>query len=319
MNATTVQARPSSRSTRVLATVLVLIGLPVAMVLFEAVSFRVRNRNNGSLVSSGERREYLLYVPKRYDRARPTPLVISMHGAGLWGAAQRDISQWNEVAESDGLIVVYPSGVKGRGPRIWRADGGTDLTQDVTFISQLIDSLSATYNIDATRIYADGLSNGGGMAFVLSCTLSDRIAAVGLVASAQLLPWESCTDGRAVPMIAFHGTADNAAPYNGGRSWVAPNPFANIRTWTANWARRNRCGAIPVESVIAVDVTLRAFTDCAHDADVVLYTVQGGGHTWPGGGPLPAWFVGRTSDGVDATRVMWAFFREHPLQRQEVR
>ena len=319
MSATAVQARPSSRSTRVLAAVLVLIGLPVALVLFEAVSFRVRNRNNGSFVSSGERREYLLYVPKRYDRARPTPLVISMHGAGLWGAAQRDISQWNEVAESDGLIVVYPSGVKGRGPRIWRADDAAELTRDVTFISQLIDSLSATYNIDATRIYADGLSNGGGMAFVLSCTLSDRIAAVGLVASAQLLPWESCTDRRAVPMIAFHGTADNAAPYNGGRSWVAPNPFPNIRTWTAKWARRNRCRAIPVESAITADVTRRAFTDCAHDADVVLYTVQDGGHTWPGGGPLPAWFVGRTSDGVDATRVMWAFFREHPLQRQEVR
>ena len=315
MSATAVQARPSSRRTRVLAAVLVLIGLPVALVLFEAVSFRVRNRNNGSLVSSGERREYLLYVPKRYDRARPTPLVISMHGAGLWGAAQRDISQWNEVAESDGLIVVYPSGVKGRGPRIWRADDAAELTRDVTFISQLIDSLSATYNIDATRIYADGLSNGGGMAFVLSCTLSDRIAAVGLVASAQLLPWDWCTDRRAVPMIAFHGTADSATPYNGGRSWVAPDySFPSIQVWAANWARRNGCGAIPVESAIAVDVTRRAFTDCAHGADVVLYTVHEGGHTWPGGGPMPAWLVGRTSDGVDATHEMWGFFREHPLR-----
>ena len=314
MSAMAAEARPSSRRTRVLAVVLVLIGLPLVLVLVEAVSFHVRNRSNGSLVSSGEKREYLLHVPKRYDHARPTPLVISMHGAALWGAAQRDISQWNEVAESEGLIVVYPSGVKGRGPRIWRADGGSDLKWDVTFISQLIDTLSATYNIDPTRIYADGLSNGGGMAFALSCTLSNRIAAVGLVASAQLLPWDWCTDRRAVPMIAFHGTADSYAPYNGGRSWVAPNPFANIRTWTANWARRNGCGAIPVETVIAVDVTRRAFTDCAHGADVVLYTVHEGGHTWPGGGPMPAWLVGRTSDGVDATHEMWAFFREHPLR-----
>ena len=72
----------------------------------------------------------------------------------------------------------------------------------------LIDALQARYNIDPRRVYADGLSNGGGMAFVLSCTLSDRIAAVGLVGSAQLLPWEWCQDERPVPMVNFHGTAD---------------------------------------------------------------------------------------------------------------
>lgn len=314
MSAAAVEGRPPHKRTRVLVAVLALIGLPVAMVAFEAVTFRVHNRSNGSFVSSGEEREFLLYVPARYDRTRPTPLVISMHGAGLWGAAQRDISLWNEVAEREGLIVVYPSGVRGRGPRVWRAAGGREVSWDVGFISQLIDTLSATYNIDPARIYADGLSNGGGMAFVLSCSLSDRIAAVGLVASAQLLPWEWCTDSSAVPMIAFHGTADSAAPYLGGPSWVTPDPFANIRTWTANWARRNSCDPVPAESLVAEDVTRRAFTGCAHGADVMLYTVHGGGHTWPGGGPMPAWFVGRTSDGIDATREMWAFFREHPLR-----
>ena len=77
------------------------------------MSFNVANRTNGTLVSSGEKREYLLYVPESYDRARPTPLVISMHGAGLWGAAQREMSQWNRVADEHGFIVVYPSGAGG--------------------------------------------------------------------------------------------------------------------------------------------------------------------------------------------------------------
>ena len=299
----------------VLGAALALIGLPVVMVPIEAASFYTANRDNGSFVSSGEKREYLLYVPRGYDRRRPTPLVISMHGAGLWGAAQKEISQWNDLADKQRFIVVYPSGVGGKGVRIWRAQPGAGLTKDVRFISELIDTLKASYNIDSTRIYANGLSNGGGMSFVLSCTLSDRIAAVGMVGAAQTLPWSWCTDHRAVPMIAFHGTADRHVPYAGRSSWISSRPFPNVPRWTADWARRNRCGANPVESAVAADVTRRAYTNCADGADVVLYTIQGGGHTWPGGGPLPEWFVGTTTHTIDATSLMWAFFRDHQLLR----
>jgi polyhydroxybutyrate depolymerase len=299
----------------VIGTVLALIGVPAVLVPIEAALFHVRNRSNGSIVSSGQNREYVLYVPSSYDRTTPTPLVISMHGAGLWGAAQREMSRWNEVAERHGLIVVYPSGAAGGGLRIWHVDRGPGLMKDVRFISELIDTLEAAYNIDPTRIYADGLSNGGGMAFVLSCTLSDRIAAVGMVAAAQLLPWSWCTDHRPVPMIEFHGTADPVTPYNGGRKWVAPELFPSIPTWTASWARRNRCGTSPIEAVVAADVTRLEYTNCADDAAVVLFRVQGGGHSWPGGKPPPEWLAGSTSNSIDATSLMWAFFREHPLRR----
>jgi polyhydroxybutyrate depolymerase len=296
----------------VLGAALALIGLPVVMVPIEAVAFYSANRDNGSFVSSGEKREYVLYVPRSYDRSRPTPLVISLHGAGLWGAAQRDISQWNELADRKGFIVVYPSGVGGNGVRIWRAEPGDGLTKDVRFISDLIDTLSASYNIDSTRIYANGLSNGGGMSFALSCTLSDRIAAVGMVGAAQTLPWRWCTDEKPVPVISFHGTADPDVPYNGGASWISPRPFPNVPRWSANWANRNRCGGNPLDSTITGDVTRREYTGCADNAAVVLYTIHGGGHTWPGGMPLPEWFVGRTTRSIDATSLMWAFFVEHP-------
>ena len=300
----------------VLGAALALIGLPVVMVPIEAVSFYSANRDNGSFVSSGEKREYLLYVPKSYDRRRPTALVISMHGAGLWGAAQKETSLWNDLADEQRIIVVYPSGVGGKGVRVWRAELGAGLKKDVRFLTELIDTLKASYNIDSTRIYANGLSNGGGMSFVLSCTLSDRIAAVGMVAAAQTMPWSWCTDKRPVPMIDFHGTADPDVPYNGGPSWISPRPFPNVPKWAANWARRNGCGPNPVESTVAADVTRREYTSCADNAAVVLYTVRGGGHTWPGGTPLPEWFVGRTSRSIDATRLMWAFFSDHPLQKQ---
>jgi polyhydroxybutyrate depolymerase len=303
------------RDARVLRAVGLALSVPLVLLVVESVSFEIRNRSNATIVSSGEEREYLLHVPKSYDPARPTALVISLHGGAIWPAAQRDTSLWNRVADQEGFIVVYPSGTTGDGPRHWNANRGPGLAKDVRFIADLIDSLRASYNIDPARIYADGLSNGGGMAFVLSCRLSDRIAAVGLVASAQFLPFDWCTNERAVPMISFHGTADRSVPYHGGKSLVAAeHSFPAVPTWTADWARRNRCAPEPAETVVAADVTRLEYSGCAGDAGVVLYTVKGGGHSWPGGGLLPEWFVGHTSYGVDASREMWEFFRDHPLR-----
>src|SRR2546430_3020498 len=254
---------------RAIAAVLALLSLPLLLVLGEAVSFRVANKPNGSFISSGRKREYLLYVPKSYDRAKPAPLVISMHGAGLWGAAQRDMSQWNRVADAAGFIVVYPSGTGGKVVRVWHEEESPGVSRDVKFISELIDTLAAHFNIDSTRIYANGLSNGGGMAFVLSCTLSHRIAAVGLVASAQLLPWHWCTDRHPVPMIDFHGTSDPVVPFRGGTSWVVPGHrgFPDQLQWAAHWAQRNGCAPTPIDSVVAADVTRRAYAHCANDAE----------------------------------------------------
>jgi polyhydroxybutyrate depolymerase len=292
-----------------------ILSLPLVLTAIEAASFRAHNRNNGSLLSSGVRREYLLYVPRRYDRSRPAPLVISMHGAGGWPVQQMEITEWNRLADEQGCIVVYPSGLGGAGPRVWSVGTGPGLMRDVRFIADLIDKLEADYNIDRDRIYANGFSNGGGMTFVLSCTMSDRIAAVGMVGAAQTLPWSWCKERRAVPMIDFHGTADTFAFYDGGQSWVAPRPFPSVTVWTTNWAHRNRCAPAAVETSVAPDVTRREYVRCADDASVVLYTIRGGGHTWPGGLRLPEWFVGRTSASIDATGVMWEFFRAHPLRR----
>ena len=98
---------------------------------------------------------------------------------------------------------------------------------------------------------------------------------------------------------------------------INPDPpvFPAARDFVAGWAQRNRCGPNPVESEVAVDVTRLEYTDCADDAAAVLFTIHGGGHTWPGGEPMPEWFVGPTSRSVDATRQMWAFFREHQRLR----
>jgi polyhydroxybutyrate depolymerase len=306
----------------VIRAVLVLIGLPIVLVLivfgfFYAVFYfpNWTSATTSTIVSSGEKREYLLYVPTNYDRAKPTPLVISLHTAMSWPSSSMAISQWNRVADEHGFIVVYPEGT-GRGLKSWEMTGSETPSRmpDVILISELIDKLEASYNIDKTRIYANGMSNGGGMAFVLSCTLSDRIAAVGMVSAGLYPEWNWCRDHRPVPVIAFHGTADPVCPYNGGRSKLGGDTFPSVPGFMANWSRRNRCGPNPIESAVAADVTRLQYPDCADDAGVVLYTVKGEGHQWPGGKRVAAeWLVGPYSRNIDATRQMWAFFREHQL------
>src|SRR5205085_8281935 len=133
---------------------------------------------------------------------------------------------------------------------VWEVDSTTHAARDVEFVAALIDTLEAEYHIDSSRIYANGLSNGGGMSFILSCTLSNRIAAVGLVAAAQTAPWSWCADRPPVPMIWFHGTDDPAVPYKGGASPVlrGGQRFPAVPKWAALWAQRNRCGAAPTDS-----------------------------------------------------------------------
>jgi polyhydroxybutyrate depolymerase len=307
----------SGKSRKIILGVLgVIIGFPVAFVLSVLVWGYLSDRTNGSIVSAGVPRRYLLYVPKAYDRSRPTPLVISIHPGATWPAFEMNTSGWNELANQYGFIVVYPAGSGAflgtftRGASIWPG-GPHSLPRDVRFISDLIDKLEAQYNIDPNRIYANGMSNGGNMAFLLSCTLSARIAAVGVVAGAQPQSWD-CGDSKAVPTVAFHGTADKLAPYRGGESPIAPMPFANIPDWTAHVARRNQCKGDPSDTRITASVRRLAYTNCAQNADVVLYTVEGGGHTWPGGRPLPEWIAGRTDEDINATKVMWDFFVRHP-------
>ena len=274
--------------------------------------------SSNTIISSGEKREYLLYVPKSYDRDKPTPLVITLHSSMSWDSSAMAISQWNQVADENRFIVVYPEGT-GFGPKSWEMAGSETPARmpDVIFISELIDKLEASYNIDKTRIYANGMSNGGGMAFVLSCTLSDRIAAVGLVSAGLDPGWSWCTGHRPVPVTAFHGTADPVCPYNGGYSKLAGGTFPSVPGFMANWSRRNQCGPNPTESAVAAEVTRLQYTNCANDTDVVLYTIQGEGHQWPGGKRVAAeWMLGRYSRSIDATRQMWAFFNEHRLTRE---
>lgn len=247
------------------------------------VAFQVLNRTNGEILTSGATRRFLLHLPESLPQDRSVPLVVDLHGFAQWPANQRDISNWDDLADEKGFIVVHPEGTGF--PRRWASHSPDEpqTDRDVTFIADLIDHLSAEHPIDPDRIHVAGISNGGGMAFVLSCELSDRVASIGTVAGLFTHPWEACARTRPVPLIAFHGLDDEIVPFAGG---PLDGPLGGTR-----------------------------WSDCDGGADVILHTIADGGHTWPGGDPLPEFIAGYTSPAIDATATTWEFFEDHPLRR----
>jgi len=278
------------------------------------------NRTNGTLVSGGRKRSYLLYVPENYDPATPTPLVISLHGFAEWPAHQMQISHWNDLAEREGFIVVYPCGTQV--PLRWHtypAPGSDmDLMDDVTFISDLIQHLEGETNLDSARIYVNGLSNGGGMAIALACKLPERIAAAGSVSGFFPFPWEEIHPSRPVPTIVFHGTEDPIVPYLGGYTESNRVTLSAIPDWVATLAHYNKCEEVPVDLPPVGTVSGIRYKSKTGNADVVFYSIEGGGHSWPGGGSMPKFIVGNTNMDIDATELMWDFFREHRLPTPSV-
>lgn len=259
----------------------------------------------------GRARSYRLYIPASYDPAAPTALVFSLHGLTSNPTQQARFSSFDELADEAGFVAVYPRG--SGAPLRWNAgiDGlnSGDTVDDVAFISALLDELAQTLCVDPARVYMTGLSNGGGMSHRLACDLAERVAAIGAVAGAYPLPGrDGCNPARPVPVIAFHGTADPIVPYEGSR-YTPP-----VADWAAGWAARNGCDPAPAGLPASGAVTGVRYGGCDAGAEVILYTVAGGGHTWPGGPALPAFITGSTSADIDASRAMWAFFQAHPLE-----
>ena len=216
------------------------------------------------------------------------------------------MTAFSDKADAAGFVAVYPQAIDSQ----WDIQGGTD----VAFISALIDRLTASGCADATRVYATGMSLGAGMANVLGCRLSERLAAIGPVAGPYGPGWEgSCTPSRPVPVIAFHGMIDGTVPYAGGQILDGGVPAAGtppvvaVESWAAGWAERNGCATGPILERSIGQVDLLGWEGCA--APIEFYRVRDGGHSWPGTA-LPDPDVNRD---VNATDLTWAFFSRFTL------
>ena len=299
---------------KVIITIFIVFGV---FILAGLLAWKHSDRSNGRLVSSGEQREYLLYVPEAYDpaSANGVPLVINIHGFAQWPANQAEVSQWNQVADEEGFIVVYPSGLGF--PKRWRvtrtAEDPTGVEIELQYFKDLINKLSEDYAIDPERIFVSGLSNGGGMSLRLACSLSERVAAIGGVAGAYMVDLSEYVGG--VSAIFFHGQADKIVPFEGGPSNRFPLPFPNIPTFVEDYAQLNGCDSDETLFLEKEHVRGVRYEGCEPGAEVVFYTITDGGHTWPGGKDLPEGITGKTTQEINATRLMWEFFVEQTNTR----
>jgi polyhydroxybutyrate depolymerase len=240
-----------------------------------------------------------VHVPAGYDPHKPTPVVIDMHGRLGNATDEPPLSLTTPKADAEGFIVVYPQAWGS--PTSWNAGGccdpaNTNNIDDVGFIHALIDELDAKLCVDDRRVYAMGMSNGGYLSQRLACELADRVAAIGPVAGT--LAVQTCNPARPVPVFEVHGDQDPLVPYMYAQQSVA------------YWADKYHCGSMTTtfQNGAATCVT---HSGCDAGADVVLCTIAGGGHQWPGGGiTLP--LLGNKIDDIHATDAIWDFFVAHP-------
>lgn len=249
-----------------------------------------------------------VHVPPSYDPTRGTPLVLDFHGFTSDGVQEQILSRMTDKADEAGFIAMHPTGLGV--PRSWNAGACCGLAaateaDDVAFVRALLDKASEELCIDPARVYATGMSNGAFFSHRLGCELSDRIAAIAPVAGTIGIP--VCSPTRAVPVIAFNGDADPLVPYTGSSTLG----FPSVPEAFAAWAARNGCSGAPVETYAKGDARCLTYTQCTDDAHVTQCTIDGGGHTWPGGIPIPVF--GKTSSDLSATDAMWEFFAAHPL------
>ena len=274
------------------------------------------------LVSAGRLRCYHLYVPPGYDPAQPAPLVVSLHGYLLNPDVQAAISGWHELADREGFIVAYMQGTSY--PRRWNAGDtwSAGEVDDVQFFRDLVDDLSDLVAVDRSRVYANGFSNGGGMSVRIGCDAADAVAAIGSVSGA-VVDMSTCNPSRPVPVMAFHGTADWILPYDGGLMpsvllryaadlVKAPSYFVGAEQWVAILADLNGCDHTAETLPPQGDVQGRRYTGCEQGAEVILYTIDHGGHQWPGGGTIPG--AGKNTMQIDATEDLWRFFQRYRLE-----
>lgn len=255
-----------------------------------------------SIVSQSVWRTFKVHLPSNYDAKKQYPLVINLHGLNSNATQQELLSQFNNVANTHQFIVVYPN-----------AKGGSwviNTNSDVDFISQLIDTVRKNYSCN-TCLFAMGMSQGGFLTYKLACSLPQKLKAIGVVSGniSQNLQ-NNCTISGGLPILHFHGTSDPLVGFNGT---IGIPSVPNTINWLVN---QNKCNTTPTitnlpNTNMADSTTAESYSysNGTNGSSVTFYKINKGGHTWPGGIPIP--IFGFTSMDINASELMGTFFSKH--------
>ena len=224
------------------------------------------------LKSGGITRYALVDVPPRVPATRPLPLVLALHGAGGTGREMDQGTGLSGLADRAGFVAVYPSAAW----KFWNIQASPRKPDDVAFIGTLLDTVESQVCIDSQRIYAAGVSNGGGMVALLACAMSDRLAAVAPVAG-NYLPLPACAPPRPVSMLEIHGTADRSVPYR-----IVPG-------WVGTWLRLDGCPLAMRTSRVPPNGLRYDAGPCDGGTRVSHLELFGGPHEWPTSANATVW------------------------------
>lgn len=270
-------------------------------------------------------RGYRVHVPPSYDAQTPVPLVVALHGAGMTPLLMAFLTRFNALSDREGFIVVYPKGLDHK----WNADlnapgfpGYDEPVDDVGFVGRVMDEVERDYKIDPRRVYVTGASNGALLTHIVACKLAARVAAaapvMGTIAE-HALP--DCKPDRPVPILMVNGTADPIVFWQGGAlPIIKPARVLSINATVEFWVKHNACNPVPETETLphhgsqcGTRTQVDSYRGPTPQSDVVFYTVERGGHTWPGGALIQKqWTLGRVSRDFNATEVIWQFFKDHP-------
>ncbi len=261
-----------------------------------------------TLEYGGVQRTFYVHVPASYHPTAAIPVVLDFHGFTSDAIQEELLTGMVQKADEEGFVTVHAEGLGV--PQSWNAGAccgyaATANIDDVGFVSAMIDQLEAKICVDTHRVFATGMSNGGFLSHRLGCELSARIAAIAPVAGVLGIP--TCKPTRPVPIMEFHGTLDPLVPYDGDPVLG----FPSVPDTFQGWATRDGCTGKAVSTYKKGDSSCQTYETCKAGAEVTLCTVQGGGHTWPGGLPVPT--LGYTTTDLSATDAMWTFFKAHPM------
>ena len=274
-----------------------------------------------SVEHSGLTRMYRVHVPASYDEARPTPLLVALHGGGGSMDYQADDTRYGLITKSEqaGFIAVFPNGfskLKSGKFATWNAgeccgaarDQNVD---DVGFIRRIIANLTRQMSIDRQRIYATGMSNGALMSYRLACEMSDVFKAIAPVAGTDNT--RSCTPKQPVAVLHIHAKNDTHVLYGGGagsplKDKASVTEFRSVPDTVAKWVKLDGCSATPRRVLDKPGAYCEVYAPCQGQAEVQLCVTETGEHSWPGGhksrGEAP-------SQAISANDVMWDFFARH--------
>ncbi len=271
-----------------------------------------------TLLHGGLQRAYTVVVPAAPPAAAPPPMVLAFHGGGgnMQHMARDALYGLVEQAQASGWVVVFPNGysrLPGGQLATWNAglccgaarDRGVD---DVGFVRAVVADVQRRVPVDARRLFATGMSNGGMMSYRLACEAADLFRAVAAVAGTDGSP--SCQPVRPVSVLHIHARDDDRVLFNGGSgvSSATHADFVSVPDTLDRWARLNRCTGPTVPVLQRPGVRCEVRSGCATGAEVRLCVTETGGHAWPGGRKRRG---GEGSPALDATAEIWAFFARH--------